>query len=305
MVSDMPKILVVDDEPLWLELIGRFLTDLNFRIVNASSGPEALDILKSDPQGFELVILDKVMVGMDGIEVLRRIKSDPVLKILPVILESADAAPEKILEGIRAGAYFYLTKPFSAEQMRAVVNNALNQHRASKLARRELRQIQDSLNLVEDISLGFRTPEQAKTIAALLSNICSLSMAQEIGLLELMLNAVEHGNLGIGYNLKTVLVAEGRLEQEITRRLALSEYADKIATVKFRRCGFSQIFNISDQGAGFNWRPFLDMQIERINDNHGRGITLANKLAFTNLSYRGSGNSLEATIILHDASSPH
>lgn len=305
MFTDVLKILVVDDEAFWRQLIARFLHGLNYNLVIAVSGREALDILHADPLGFELVILDKFMDEMSGMAVLKQIKTDSQLKVLPVILQSADAEPEKILEGIRAGAYYYLTKPFSAEQLRAVVANALNQHRSSQFARKELLKIQGSLSLVEDMSFGFRTPEQARTITALLSSVCGLGMAQEIGLLELMLNAVEHGNLAIGYDFKTVLVRECRLEQEVNRRLCLDEYVDRTATIRFRRCGFSLIFNIADQGSGFDWRPYMDMQIDRINDNHGRGITLANKLAFTNLSYRGCGNSLEATIIMHDIQATH
>ncbi|AMK75021.1 MULTISPECIES: response regulator [Methylomonas] len=300
MLSNSHKILVVDDEMLWLELIELHLRDSGYKIVTASHGQQALDILHADPCGFDLVILDKFMDGLDGMDVLRQIKADPNLKVLPVILETADTAPEKILEGIRAGAYYYLTKPFSAEQLRAVIQNALNQHHGVQLARKELLNMKDTLHLAEEIIFAFRSREQARTIVALLSSACLLTMVQEMGLFELMLNAVEHGNLGIGYDEKTQLISENRLDQEIDRRLQLHEYAEKTAIVKFRRCGRSLIFSISDEGKGFDWRPYLDMQIERINDNHGRGIAMANSLAFTHLSYRGIGNSVEATIVLHE-----
>ncbi|OQW78034.1 MAG: hypothetical protein BVN35_04665 [Proteobacteria bacterium ST_bin11] len=300
MLSDSHKILVVDDEMLWLELIELHLRDSGYRIVTANHGQQALDILRADPYGFDLLVLDKIMDGLDGMDVLRRIKADPYLKFLPIILESADTAPEKILEGIRAGAYYYLTKPFSGEQLRAVIQNALNQHQDVQLTRRELLNTKDTLQLVEEMVFAFRTREQVRKIVALLSSACFLTVVQEMGLLELMLNAVEHGNLGISYNEKTQLISENRLDEEIERRLGLHEYADKTAMVKFRRCGRSLIFNISDEGNGFDWQPYLEMQFERINDNHGRGIAMANTLAFTHLSYLGIGNRVDATIVLHE-----
>lgn len=294
-----PKILAVDDESLWLDLISRYLQGLGYNIITVGAGQQALDVLHADPCGFDLVILDKFMEGLNGMEVLRRIKADADLKVLPVILATGDAQAERDMEGIRAGAYYYLVKPFSALQLRAVVTNALNQYRAGRQAHIELLRIKDSLHLVEQMSFGFRTPEQARTITAILSSACGLSMVQEMGLLELMLNAVEHGNLGISYVEKGELLNANSLDAEIDRRLILSDYADRTAVVKFRRCGQSLIFNISDQGVGFDWRPYMDMQLERINDKHGRGIAVANKLAFTHLSFRGAGNSVEATIVLN------
>jgi len=291
------QILVVDDENLWQELIERNLRDLNYRIFTSSSGQEALNMLHGPNRDFDLVILDKFMDGMDGIEVLRRIKIEPRLKTLPVVLASADTEPEKMLEGIRAGAYYYLTKPFSAQQLQAVVANALNQHRTIRKNSEELSQLKNCLALVNDISLSFRSREQAHNLTALFTVGCQLNLVHQLGLMELLLNAVEHGNLGLSYAEKSELIANDRLEAELNRRLNLPEYRDKTATVKFKRRGRSLIFTIYDQGAGFDWRPYLDMQVERLGDNHGRGIALANKMAFSGLNYHGAGNIVEATII--------
>jgi hypothetical protein len=119
-----------------------------------------------------------------------------------------------------------------------------------------------------------------------------------MGLMELMLNAVEHGNLGITYDEKSKLIAENGLQEEIERRLALPEYADRIATARFRRVGKSLIFTIKDEGQGFDWKSYLEMSLDRLMDNHGRGIAMSRSISFTHLEYRGKGNCVEATIII-------
>jgi anti-sigma regulatory factor (Ser/Thr protein kinase) len=120
-----------------------------------------------------------------------------------------------------------------------------------------------------------------------------------MGLMELMLNAIEHGNLGITYDEKTALIREDCLQEEVQRRLELPENADKFASIKFRRDGISLIFVISDQGNGFDWKSYLEMGMERLMDNHGRGIAMSRSISFTQLEYRGKGNIVEATIIRH------
>jgi CheY-like chemotaxis protein len=297
MTDQKPMILVVDDEEICLAQISIYLKELDYKIVTASNGQDALNLLRASPHDYGLVILDKFMEGMNGIDVLKQIKDDPDLRILPVIMQTADTAPEKILEGIRAGAYYYLTKPFSAEKLLSVVDNALSLYRDTRLAREELTHLKDSLHLVDELSLSFRSRQEAREMTAFLSCAGNLNMAQEMGLMELLLNAVEHGNLAITYDEKSQLIRDNQLETEINRRLELPEYADKIVTVKFKRDPKSLTFIIADQGSGFNWEPYLDMQLDRINDNHGRGIAMAKNMSFNDLQYQGDGNVVQATIV--------
>lgn len=298
MAAQVPRILVVDDEPYWLEMIHLYLRDAGYDLVNACSGEEALSLLTAEPYRFDLVILDKFMSGMDGMEVLQQIKADPKLKILPVVLQTGDTAPDKVLEGIRAGAYYYLTKPFSADQLQAVVANALQQYRTSRLAGEELDHLKDTLQWIDEVRLNFRSREQARSVTALLATSAGLNMVQQMGLMELMLNAVEHGNLAISYDEKTRLIRDNRLDAEIAYRLTLPEYADRVASVTFRRVERELIFTIHDRGCGFDWRPYLDMQLERIHDNHGRGIAMAKNMAFHYLQFQGCGNIVEVRAYL-------
>lgn len=294
-----PKILAVDDDEISLELIRQQFLNTHYQLFTATSGHQALAILRNQPESFDLVLLDKNMDEISGLEVLRQIKVDPVLKILPVVMESAENHPDKILECIRAGAYYFLTKPFDEHQLLMVVENALNQHQAIRTFQLELSDYKDSLHLIDNLSLSFRTLEEVRTVSRFIKHLVPLSACQEMGLIELMLNAVEHGNLEISYDEKTELICNGQLYEEINRRLALPKYQPKTATLNFQRKIDNVKLNIIDQGGGFEWEPFLEMQIERVQDNHGRGIAMAKNLAFDSLEYLGSGNQVEVTIILN------
>lgn len=290
------KILVVDDELICLNQICHYLEPSDYHIVKATNGHDALTILFENPTSWDLVLLDKFMDDIDGMAILARIRTDPTLKVLPVILQTSDTSPDKIWEGIRAGAYYYLTKPFSKEQLQAVVANALNQHAFTRLAQEELSDLKERLLAVEQISLRFQSYEQALQTVVFLTHVAGLTPAHQMGLTELMLNAIEHGNLGISYDEKTDLIKENRLASEIRKRLTLPEYAEKQAIIHFERSAHELHFTITDQGSGFDWQPFLEMQIERIHDNHGRGIAMAKNLAFSELIYLGTGNCVKATI---------
>jgi two-component system cell cycle response regulator len=110
------------------------------------------------------------------------------------------------------------------------------------------------------------------------------------GLAELIANAVEHGNLGIGYQQKTVLLTEGTWRDEIQRRLELPENAKKYGEAVIARKTDGIYVVITDQGNGFDWRQYMRIDPARASDNHGRGIAQANMLSFDKLSFNSKGN---------------
>lgn len=292
-------VLIVDDTPANLKLIKKFLDGLDYQIELASSGEMAWDMLQMAPDKYDVVLLDRMMPGIDGMEVLRRIKRDPRLKLLPVIMQTAAANPEQLVEGLHAGAYYYLTKPLDREVLRAVIATALRDCAERIVARQDADNIQFALGQLREASFSFRTPHEAHQIGALLSSLCPSREGAHLGLMELMLNAIEHGNLEISYEEKSRLIAEDRLHAEIEQRLSLPPYAHKTATIKFEHHQEKLLFTITDEGKGFDWAPYLEMSIERMMDNHGRGIAMSRSISFNTLEYRGKGNCVEATIQLH------
>jgi len=119
-VTPDPLILVVDDLAQNVRLLEAVLSPKGFRVVAASSGEEALDVLgKEHP---DLVLLDILMPGMDGYEVCRRIREDPGTAFLPVIMITASGEEEKI-RAIESGADDFVNKPFDQAELLARVRS--------------------------------------------------------------------------------------------------------------------------------------------------------------------------------------
>jgi diguanylate cyclase (GGDEF)-like protein len=117
------RILVVDDHPDNVEIIDARLSSRGFTVETASNGEEALERVKANPP--HLILLDVMMPLMDGYEVSRRIKSDPTLPYIPIILVTARDSTQDKVEGLDAGADDYLTKPVNFPELEARVRSML------------------------------------------------------------------------------------------------------------------------------------------------------------------------------------
>ena len=107
------KILVVDDFSTMRRIIRNLLKELGFP--NVTEAEDGVDALKKLQNGnFEFVVSDWNMPNMSGIDLLRSIRSDPMLKHLPVLMVTAEAKKENIIEAAKAGASGYIVKPFTA-----------------------------------------------------------------------------------------------------------------------------------------------------------------------------------------------
>ncbi len=117
--ADTPSfsILIVDDEPKNIQLLGNLLKKSNYDVEFALDGPKALEWMNSKP--FDLVLLDIMMPGMDGYEVCKRIKSDKYKKHIPIIFLTAKTEDDDILKGFEAGGTDYVTKPFKTPELLA------------------------------------------------------------------------------------------------------------------------------------------------------------------------------------------
>ncbi len=298
MAEETPSVLVVDDEIFNLELITDYLIESDIDVVCVESGEQALTILHESPNRFSAILLDRMMPGMDGIEVLSHIKSDKKINRLPVIMQTASTGQKNMLEGLNAGAYYYMSKPYDQETLIVIVNTAIRDFQHYVNIQGRLKQSVQTLKMMDKGLFNFKSLEEGKNIAILLANACPDSERVILGLTELIINAVEHGNLGISYEEKSRLNAEGCWESEIENRLASPVYKDKYATVEFSRSDNKITFVITDQGEGFDWREFMKVSPERAFDSHGRGIALANSISFEHVEYLNSGNKVCVTVPL-------
>lgn len=117
------KILAVDDEEDILELLTFNLTREGYQVVSAATGEAALKAVSGDMP--DLIILDLMLPGIDGLEVARRLKNDPSAKNIPIIMLTAKGEEADIVTGLELGADDYITKPFSPRILAARVKAVL------------------------------------------------------------------------------------------------------------------------------------------------------------------------------------
>ena len=289
----VPTLLVVDDEVFNLEILAEYLEDEGYVVECASSGGEAQELLVANPGKYHTVLLDRMMPDICGIEVLQFIQSDPKLKYIPVIIQSAKVTKADIQEGLNAGVLYYLSKPFSRESLLSIVNTAVVVHLNNQNLRSEV-----IVNKAAPIAGYFecQTIDQARNLAKLLANACSDPQKVVVGLSELIINAVEHGNLGIGYEAKTDLLAQGKLQSEIDRRLSLPENRHKQVNIRLEIKTSEIEYRISDCGTGFNSAEYLEIDPNRVVNTHGRGIAIAKLMSFDELEFNSVGNEVLAVV---------
>jgi anti-sigma regulatory factor (Ser/Thr protein kinase) len=134
----------------------------------------------------------------------------------------------------------------------------------------------------------FRTPREARALSGLLAQ-CTVNPTTVVtGLWELLINAIEHGNLGISYAEKSALLASGLWQEEIAKRLAEPQHVEKYASVQVELTSQQVIYTVVDQGQGFDPRPYFEFEPGRATHAHGRGIAMARRLSFTSVEYLNS-----------------
>ncbi|MBL0318060.1 MAG: response regulator [Alphaproteobacteria bacterium] len=302
MYQDAIKILAVDDEMMNLDLMEHILIKAGYQVHSVGSGELALDYLQKYPDEVDLVLLDRMMPGMDGMEVLQRIHKHPVLRDMPVIMQTAAVGAKEIEKGISQGAYYYLTKPFREDMLLAVVSSA------SEAARYRLKLKETIQNSIKEYSTKYgnhyevKTFEDVQALSAVLSTYFSQQQNASIVLYELMLNALEHGNLGMGYDIKKKTVTGNVWREEIERRLNLPENAPKTVNVTIDKTTDKVVVTITDQGKGFDWSKWIHFDPHRATDVNGRGIAKAHIMGMKSIEYIAPGNQVrcEMTIPTHE-----
>ena len=116
-MENKQTVMIIDDEIAILRLIGRMIAAAGYDTIQTQDGHEALDILENLPTIPNLITLDLMMPNITGIEVLRKIKSNPTLANIPVIILTAVGQQELLTEAETLGANAYLTKPFASSDL--------------------------------------------------------------------------------------------------------------------------------------------------------------------------------------------
>lgn len=290
MTDTAQRLLIVDDEAINREILYEYLAEAGYELAQAENGEEGWEILDRSLQPFDAILLDRMMPRLNGMQLLARIKADRRFKHLPVIFQTAAANPSDIAEGLQAGAYYYLTKPYTQEVLLAIVRSALTDVALVRNLRDRRALDQEDLDLVRTIDCRFRSLAEARRLTELLARFFPDPTRSVVGIAELLINAVEHGNLSITYAEKSALLQENRWEAEVARRLALPEHAEKEVMARLELSPHFVVMTVVDQGLGFDWQKYLEISPERAYDPNGRGIAMARMISFDSVEYRGLGN---------------
>ena len=295
------QILVVDDEPVNLEIIGEYLDDVQYHLTFAADGEEAWERLLAAQAGdtpCDVILLDRMMPRLSGMELLKRVKADSRFSTIPVIMQTAASAPEQVREGIAAGAFYYLTKPYEPGDLLGIVRAALAEIADRRASGESAGKGDFVLAVGQSAEFRFRTLDDAHDLAGRLAGLCADAAPVAMGLTELLVNAIEHGNLEITYTEKKLLRQNDGWEDEIARRSASAPFSQREASIHIVRTADAVVFTVEDQGKGFDWMRYLEFDPERAFDPNGRGIAIAKQVAFGSLEYRGRGNVVVATVPL-------
>ncbi|MBN1105704.1 MAG: response regulator transcription factor [Deltaproteobacteria bacterium] len=128
------KILAVDDEEDILELIVLAFTKENFEVLTADTGEKALAMVRTSPP--DVILLDLMLPGIDGLEVARQLKADTSSRRIPIVMVTAKGSEADVVTGLELGADEYVTKPFSPKVLVTRVKAVLR--RASTIQPQEL-----------------------------------------------------------------------------------------------------------------------------------------------------------------------
>lgn len=123
--AERVSILVVDDDSDALELLCRMIESLGYHPIPCNSGQEA--VTKLNDSSFELALLDVMMPEMNGYELLEKLRQHENHKTTPVIMITAKDSDEAVLEGYKQGADYYITKPYTKEQLAFGIKLVLGQ----------------------------------------------------------------------------------------------------------------------------------------------------------------------------------
>lgn len=291
------KILIADDEPLNVEILEECLHKAGYRTVSTEDGNQAIEVLESQ-NDIGIILLDRMMPNMDGMQVLDKIKKDERFKDIPVIMQTAAADTSQVVEGIDAGVYYYLTKPFKPHILLSLVQAAIYDSIHVNELKDHVSKNRVSLNLLKKAYFEFRTVEEAQNLAYTVANAFPDPKHVIVGLSEILINAIEHGNLGLGFKTKNELVSNGILNKELEKRSNNRKNKNKKASLTLERTDTEITITVIDEGEGFDWLDFSTFKPSHAVTPNGRGIMMAKKFSFDSVEYRGKGNEVVCRVSL-------
>lgn len=287
------NILVVDDQESILMLMQDLLQEQGYEVLTASDGAAALEVYRDHHPAFTLT--DISMPGLSGLDLLRQIKALDSEAI--VMLMTGAGTENYAVEALRLGAANYFNKPVDINDL----INTLNQYATlaegydiENYAAEFLKGERLELAVPNDLAHANHAVQLIVNHARSIFPLADI-FTLRFGLYEMVINAIEHGNLGINFEEKSRALEDNRLCDLIRERALEPERLDKRVHItcdikpEGMRCG------IRDEGNGFNHSVYSKIEdpaelFEQISTSlHGRGILLT-RLQFDEMTFNEKGN---------------
>jgi len=287
------KILIVDDEPGICKFLHEAVKRQGHVAECVHDGATALARLTAEP--YDFLLTDVQMPGMDGFALLN--EAHALQPDMIAVIMTGHGTEEYAMRALRLGANNYLQKPIRYKELQSMLAKyqdslmlrSLDRQVALLVIRKTMTlTIDNTLSLVSRVA-DFLVREAGDAIAG------AQRMAVKLGLVELLVNAIEHGNLEISYAEKmAALEAANGLTALFQDRLSRAAMARRRVTITFCADETTLTWTIRDDGAGFDWRHI----ISPLDNGHfgqlcGRGIFLC-RMNFDELRYEGAGNCVHA-----------
>lgn len=285
--------LIVDDEPDIRRTLKRLLKLHSVDAIEAENGQTGLELFEKDSPHF--IITDVRMPKMDGIELLKTVRKRN--KQIPVIVMSAYEEIKTILATIHYGATNYFQKPSDLDVLESVilpVVKMLKQQQLNLFDKKNLVDLSGRIHLKNNINLI------QGTVNYLLENLpypfLSKSSPLQMALIEMIINAIEHGNLAISSEEKMDALENETLDALIKERAQDQRYQNRKVDIRFEYTSTQLIYTITDEGDGFDWKKRSEtLSEDDVLLAQGRGIFLA-KLVCDKMEYNDKGNQLRMYI---------
>ena len=297
MASEASRILLVDDELLVREELGAILEELGYAVITAADGEEGLELFRRERP--DMVITDVRMPRRDGLSLAMTIRSEA--PAVPVTIITGHGTEDMAIKALRAGVTDFVKKPVRLEDLNAALARMdaalMGPSHEPELPRPE------AVELVE-LLWSYRLENDLGTVPAfvdLLVHRCGAglpptgAMELSLALRELLINAVEHGNLGVTFDEKTRALEAGEMVELIHQRSSEPQRAARRVTVRAHVFEGTISIQVADEGEGFDPDSLADpLDLTRQLAPNGRGLLLA-RMSVDTLEYNDIGNLVTIT----------
>ncbi len=295
MQDTIKYVLVVDDDPTMQLILQGMVEQAGYKAAIAENGEKALQFLDVGQGNISVVLLDYNLPDMNGMEVVKAIKAHDVLQGVPVIMQSGSTDLKQIRAVIEGGVFSYLSKPFPIEALQCLLKMALRRASLVNVLNERVKQGYAPDNLIRSAAFVMRNNDDAKSLSILLSTLFPDPGKIFPGLMAIMTNSIEHGVFEVGYDKKAELINKGNLYEELLRFEKMKKHQKKEVEVQFIHKEGRISVRITDPGKGFEWKNFVNFNVERKSFVNGYGVLKALE-SFDEVKYNTAGNQVMLSV---------